>query len=174
MTDKPRSKSMTGRLRRHLVIELNLMTDAPPLPFPIRTVGMDDADALAVLMADAYRDSVDPEWSDYDAAHREICRIFSTFDGPIVADACLAAFERTRPICACLARNARGDGCISYLMTANAHKSRGVGRAVLLRSLTSLRDAGFARVFLDVTAGNSPAEHLYESLGFVEAWSVHL
>ena len=159
---------------RHLSADLSLIGEPPPLSFPVRTVSLEDADALAALMADAYKDSVDPEWADLQAARREIQRIFTTWDGPVVPEACLAAFDGARPVSACLARNARGQGCISYLMTARAYQGRGLGRAVLTRSLKTLKDMGFQRAFLDVTAGNGPAEHLYESLGFVEEWSLRL
>ncbi len=174
MNKNAKSKSVIRRVMRHLVIDLDLIVEVPPLPLPVRTVGAKDADALAQLMADAYRDSVDPEWADYEVALREILRIFTAIDGPVAPRACLAAFDEGRPVSACLTRSSRGKGCISYLMTASSHKNRGLGRGLLLRSLAALKDMGVAKAFLDVTRGNAHAEHLYESLGFIEEWSLQL
>ncbi len=42
----------------------------------------------------------------------------------------------------------------------------GLGRAIVLQSLIGFRKSGMRRVYLEVTADNSPAVQLYRSLGF--------
>ena len=44
-------------------------------------------------------------------------------------------------------------------------RSRGIGRALVARMIAAARDAGIARLFLEMRDGN-PAEHLYRSCGF--------
>ncbi|MDX9911825.1 MAG: GNAT family N-acetyltransferase [Phycisphaerales bacterium] len=46
-------------------------------------------------------------------------------------------------------------------------RGRGVGRALVERTIGALRDMGAKRVYLEVRAGNEPAIRLYERLGFV-------
>lgn len=45
-------------------------------------------------------------------------------------------------------------------------RGRGVGRALVLAAMKGFRDAGLQRVTLEVTATNTVAVSLYESLGF--------
>ncbi|NBO91276.1 MAG: N-acetyltransferase [Planctomycetia bacterium] len=47
-----------------------------------------------------------------------------------------------------------------------AHQNKGLGRALLLRSLGGMVDTGYGRVLLEVTADNFPALRLYSGLGF--------
>jgi ribosomal protein S18 acetylase RimI-like enzyme len=42
----------------------------------------------------------------------------------------------------------------------------GLGRALVLKSLHGFRRAGMQRVYLEVTAENTPAVELYRSIGF--------
>lgn len=45
-------------------------------------------------------------------------------------------------------------------------RGQGLGRALVLKSLAGFRRDGMLRVCLDVTAENTPAVELYESIGF--------
>jgi len=45
-------------------------------------------------------------------------------------------------------------------------RGRGLGRALVLKSLAGFRRHGLLRVSLDVTAENTPAVELYQSIGF--------
>jgi len=57
-------------------------------------------------------------------------------------------------------------GFIIVVAVASAHQGRGVGRALLSRTLASAREAGIRTVELAVTEGNRPAVALYRRLGF--------
>lgn len=53
------------------------------------------------------------------------------------------------------------------MMVADTHRSRGIGRALLIEAVTRLKATpGLAQVTLSVTAGNRAAIGLYESQGF--------
>lgn len=45
-------------------------------------------------------------------------------------------------------------------------RGRGIGRALVLAALEGFREAGLERVTLEVTAANTPAVRLYQTLGF--------
>jgi len=61
------------------------------------------------------------------------------------------------------------DTCLLFdIYVHEAHRGRGLGRAILERMLDSLKADGIRNVVLYVRADNSPARALYRRLGFVE------
>ncbi len=58
-------------------------------------------------------------------------------------------------------------GSIQNVGVAREHRGQGLGRALVLKSLHGFRELGTRRVTLSVTAANTRAVRLYESLGFV-------
>jgi mycothiol synthase len=58
-----------------------------------------------------------------------------------------------------------GQGYVAYLATARGWRGRGLGRALLARSLEKMRAAGLPRAALSVNARNESATRLYESVG---------
>ena len=57
-------------------------------------------------------------------------------------------------------------GAIQNVGIILPHRGRGLGTVLLWHSLAGFKSAGIERVFLEVTAQNSGACHLYERLGF--------
>jgi ribosomal protein S18 acetylase RimI-like enzyme len=57
-------------------------------------------------------------------------------------------------------------GAVQNVGIAPAHRGLGLGRALVLKALHGFRRAGLDRVFLEVTADNTPAVELYQSIGF--------
>ncbi len=57
-------------------------------------------------------------------------------------------------------------GAIQNVAVLPGFRGRGLGHALVLKSLRGFRDAGLERVTLEVTAENAPAVRLYEKLGF--------
>jgi GNAT superfamily N-acetyltransferase len=57
-------------------------------------------------------------------------------------------------------------GAIQNVGVAPEHRGRGLGRALVLKSLAGFRSAGVPRVYLEVTACNLAAVQLYRSVGF--------
>ncbi|HEY2251304.1 MAG TPA: GNAT family N-acetyltransferase, partial [Planctomycetaceae bacterium] len=57
-------------------------------------------------------------------------------------------------------------GAVQNVGIAPEHRGRGLGRALVLKSLAGFQSVGVARVYLDVTARNTAAVQLYRSLGF--------
>lgn len=57
-------------------------------------------------------------------------------------------------------------GAIQNIGVIPEYRGLGLGRALVLKALTGFQQAGFKRVFLEVTANNKRAVKLYRSLGF--------
>ena len=57
-------------------------------------------------------------------------------------------------------------GAIQNVAVLPNFRRRGLGKALVLKSLQGFRNAGLASVTLEVTAENTPAVRLYEKLGF--------
>lgn len=57
-------------------------------------------------------------------------------------------------------------GAIQNVGVAPEFRRRGIGRALVLKSLAGFRSLGLKRVYLEVTAANVPAVELYRHLGF--------
>ena len=70
--------------------------------------------------------------------------------------------------CGCVQglRERSGLGSIQNLGITPGHRSRGLGRALLLQALGGFAQAGLGRAMLEVTARNEGAVRLYHGLGF--------
>jgi mycothiol synthase len=73
-----------------------------------------------------------------------------------------------RPAGVCLLNNLHGRGEVVYLGVAPAARRQGVGRALLARALRDTAALGLPQAGLSVDVDNSPALHLYQSMGFAE------
>ena len=74
-----------------------------------------------------------------------------------------------RPIdCATIQGLAQSEtlGAVQNVGVVPDHRGRGLGRALVLKSLHGFRRSGLRRVCLEVTADNRPAVGLYRSIGF--------
>lgn len=63
-------------------------------------------------------------------------------------------------------RKSQWVGSIQNVGVVPVHRGLGLGRALLLKSLEGYAALGMRTVRLEVTAANTPAVRLYESLGF--------
>ena len=57
-------------------------------------------------------------------------------------------------------------GAVQNVGVTDSHRGRGLGSCLLHQSLIGFREAGYSRVYLEVTAQNSGAIRLYRRLGF--------
>lgn len=130
----------------------------PPTP--------DDAEALAQVMHEAYRDTVDDEGESLDDTRELVRQLFDgDFGTPLWAES--EVIERAgRVVAATLLTRWQGSPFVAFTITAPHHQGRGLARAGLLRCINRLAAGGESVVRLIVTQGNAPAERLYERLGF--------
>ena len=57
-------------------------------------------------------------------------------------------------------------GAVQNVGVTDGHRGRGLGSCLLHRSLAGFREAGYRRVYLEVTSQNSGAVRLYRRVGF--------
>jgi RimJ/RimL family protein N-acetyltransferase len=152
--------------RRHLIVDLGPMPE-PAIGLPVRHPSTDDAEALAVLMLDAYRGTIDFEGTEtLDVARDEVRGYFSRT--PMLEHS-FVALDAEVPVAAVLVGRYDGLPLIGYVMTAAAHKGRRLATALNALALASLDAAGERQAHLWVTRGNTHAERIYERLGFRDA-----
>lgn len=155
--------------RRHLLVTIHPIQE-PSIDFPVRQVTADDAEALSVLMLDAYEGTIDSDGSEtIEVARDEVAGYFSGASGTPMLTHSFVALADDRPVSAILVSCHEEVPLIAYLMTAASHKGRGLAGSMTALALSSLRAAGEDRAHLWVTAGNEPAERIYARLGFRDA-----
>ena len=149
-----------------------LPPDAPgPSPLPIRQPMPEDRQALARLMLDAYRDTIDDEGESLTDAENEIAKTFAGEYGQLLPGYSFLALDGDEPVSASIVTSYDGAPFLAFTMTSPRWKGKGLARHLIRECMLAIRNGGETTLALVVTAGNAPAEHLYESMGFVEAGS---
>lgn len=139
----------------------------PPSQLDARRVEIGDRDRLALLLLDAYRGTVDDEGETLDDAFLAADSWFAAIewdhsfvleeDGELVAVSFVVVVEGVR--------------YIDPVLTASESKGRGLGTAMVCRSLRSLAADQITEVGATITDGNEPSERLFARLGFLRTGS---
>jgi RimJ/RimL family protein N-acetyltransferase len=134
----------------------------PDLPFVLRHPKLEDRDALAELMLDAYRDTIDYEGEGIDEATDEV-------DGYLANEPMLdnswVVEDRHTLLAAILIASFEDGPLVSYVMTRASAKGNGLATVLLEMSLRDLHDQGWSSVDAFITAGNTPSERLFARPG---------
>jgi len=153
--------------RHYYILQLPVPSAALHTQHPpggtLRHPRIDEVEALAELMLDAYRNTIDDEGEGTDEALEEVNQWFAGTprldaswvyaSGEIILSASLVSGNQT-PM-------------IGYIITRSTWKGRGLGAYVVRQSLLSLQDGGASEVRAWVTEGNTPSERIMERFGFV-------
>lgn len=136
-----------------------------------RKLTVTDAEPLAELMLDAYRGTVDDTGETFEDARREVDKLYrgdygildfeasSLIDrGSTIGSATIVTRDKTQ--------HATGEAFLAFSMTARVCKRQGLARTGLEHAIHVLRDRGEPRLHLVVTRANSPAVHIYRTVGF--------
>jgi ribosomal protein S18 acetylase RimI-like enzyme len=154
--------------RRHLVAAVE-PTQAVDLPAAVRCPGHQDATELAALMLDAYRGTIDFDGSEtLRVARDEVDGFLGGKSGTPLLEHSRLAVVGERIVSAALVSEFEGTALLAYVFTAADHKGRGLGEGLTRLVMHSLAQAGRERLHLWVTAGNVPAERIYDRLGFTD------
>lgn len=129
----------------------------------VRAVTPADREALAALMLDAFLGTIDYEGESIHEARRDLDRFFA--GQPLLGASTLACVGGT-PASATLVGLWQGHVLIHLVMTAPAHKRRGLAGLVLARALAALGAEGQREVRAWITEGNTPSEAAFARLGF--------
>ncbi len=150
---------------RKIRYEIDL-TAARPDPRPVdaelRALRPEDLDALAHLILDAYRGTIDDEGETMAEA---VTEIEGWLAGTPIMDRSIGAVVDGALVAAVLVMTLDDAPFIAVVMTAAASKGSGLGRAVVEEAVTGLRRDGHRRVVLYITDGNVPSERLFASVG---------
>jgi GNAT superfamily N-acetyltransferase len=131
----------------------------PPVPA--------DAEALAVLMLAAYQGTVDDEGETLEEARAVVAQYFEgVFGKPMPAVSEVTERDGVLVAATLLTHWWRGP-FVAFMITAPQAQRQGLARAGLTRAINRLAAGDEPWLRLVVTQGNTRAEALYESLGFV-------
>lgn len=154
--------------------KLDLVDFSGPSPTQIdgvtvRSVQHKDAEALAVLMIEAYRGTIDYDGETVEDARGEVAAFLAGERGgpALLAQSYLAEVDGNVAAATLVtAWNDRNCPLIAYVMTDAAWKQQGLGRLLVTESLAALHRQGYGEVRAVITAGNDPSERLFLGLGF--------
>lgn len=155
--------------RRTMALSTASIAADEAAPSRVRLLGPADAPALARLMLDAYRGTIDDEGESLEGAVAEVNKTLAGGYGPMVWKASFVVPSADDPSVldsASLVTLSRDEPLLAFSVTRPAVKGRGLAGGLIRASVRSLARLGHARIVLVVTAGNTPAERLYEKLGF--------
>lgn len=133
----------------------------------VRAPRRSDASAIAALMLDAYRGTIDDDGETPQETLEMVERLFAGEYGAVLWNVSEVTERDGRIVAAAVCTVFEGRPFLAFLVTAPAWKGRGLARAGLTRAINRLAVAGDPMLRLVVTQGNEPAERLYASLGFV-------
>ncbi len=118
--------------------------------------------ALAALMLDAYRNTIDDEGEDLADALVAVDHYFAW----IVRPHSFVVFDGTVPVAFSFVVLVNDLHYIDPVVVSAERKRRQVGRTAVQRCLQSLADAGVGEVGATITDGNIASEALFIGLGF--------
>jgi RimJ/RimL family protein N-acetyltransferase len=129
-----------------------------------RSITAADQDDLARLMLDAYIGTIDYEGETLDDATGEVGSFYA--DSPLLDCSFIATADGSTASAVLVSGSEEGP-MVGYVMTAAAHKRRGLAHLVVSRALRELHNSGYTRVTLFITEGNTASEALFSGLGAV-------
>ena len=157
--------------RKRLRLVLDFVSAPGSTDLACRSVAPSDKEALAALMLDAYRGTIDYDGESLDDALREIDHVCSGSYGRFLSDCSFVLDGEAGLNSACLVtllNEGKPDETplLAFAMTCKRDQRRGLSSALILRSVAALSGLGYSRLSLAVTADNHPARRLNEKLGF--------
>lgn len=160
-------------------IQYILTLSDPGLPFPLpptmnfplalRALCPTDVEAVAGLMLDAYRGTIDDSGETLADAYDEVhAYLVGQRGGPALLQESCLGFVNNQLVAACLVTQGETGQppLIAYVMTHAAWKKQGVGRVILTATIQTLARSHYPAIWAVITQGNTPSERLFASLGF--------
>ena len=134
-----------------------------------RNPSVEDQPILAELMLDSYRDTIDYDGETIDDALREVESYFSGLrDDSTWLNRSWLGFVEDSLACASLVSfwRDRNAPIIAYVMTASLWKGKHFATSGVLRSLNSLAENNYTKVYAVITKGNVHSERVFTRIGF--------
>lgn len=151
--------------------EYRLTIDASTLGETVAAVSrpsVDDNEAVAELLLDAYRGTIDDEGETMVEA-REAATAMLGWAHPAHS---VVLRRNSRLIALCFVQEVADNFYIDPIVVAAAHKQQGLGRRMVATCLASLAATGVTSAGATITDGNEASERLFASLGAtrIGAW----
>lgn len=156
---------MADRRERHL-LRATLVRQRVAEDARARVPQPEDGDALAALMLEAYRGTIDDEGETPEETRAAVQQLFDGDFGPLLWAVSEVIEEDGRLVAATLITIWDDRPFLAFTVTAPSHQRQGLARAGVQRAMNRLRAGDETELQLVVTQGNSAAEHMYTSLGF--------
>jgi GNAT superfamily N-acetyltransferase len=131
-----------------------------------RHITRDDAEALARLMLDAYRGTIDDDGETLDDALEAVRDTFAGTSGTLLESCSFLIEEWGEPLACTMVTWWHEQPLLAFVMTHPTAKNQGMGRFLIQKSINALLAQGHQELSLFVTEGNLSAQHLYKRLGF--------
>ena len=157
MTD-PAHQSLT------LVAQLGRRDAAPILS--VRQVSNEDRPGLARAMLEAYRGGFDDPVMTMADVEGHLWKFFDSGIATPLPECSFVALDEGRIVAATQVCIDDGRPLLARAYTVPSWQNRGLARALIQLSENALLERGERVLALMVKAGNLPARHLYESMGF--------
>lgn len=133
-----------------------------------RNISKGDTHILGSLMLNAYKGTIDYAGENIEDAISEIqaslngkygpfmdkCSFLIERDGKVISASIITWFDEVK------------KPLLAFSMTHPNFKNQGFGTYLLKKSINALLDDGNHELYLVVTDGNMPAQHLFEKMGF--------
>ena len=147
-------------------MRLALAEQRPEGVWACRPISSDDIPALAKLLLDAYRSTIDDEGETPDDALKAMRDTFAGVSGTLLESCSFVIEERGQALVCAIVTLWHEQPLLAYVMAHPTAKNQGMGRFLIQKSINALLAQGYQEMSLFVTQGNLPAQHLYERLGF--------
>ncbi len=145
----------------------------PPPGFRIEPIAFEDADDLRSVINSGYFSEIDGYLFPDIATVCSDSGLFKEFLNCASIDLTASVLARMEGYpCGCviaLSGDNRQRGLVGVVAVAPGMRRRGIGRAMLLRSMHQMKRNHCTHAALAVTVENEPARSLYSSLGFEDA-----
>jgi ribosomal protein S18 acetylase RimI-like enzyme len=135
---------------------------ATPVPLAVVHPDEQQRDLLAVLMLDAYRNTIDDEGESFEDA----CSAIDYYLTSIVHPHSFVMLDGSDLVAFAFVVVVNDVHYIDPVVVASARKRLGLGDALVRQCLESLADAGIPEVGATITDGNVASERLFTGLGF--------
>ena len=161
--------AVAGRLRRFVLAApvRQRVAAVAPVGATFRPPTPADAEALARLMHAAYAGTIDDEGETLDDTRAVVAQYFAGAFGPPMPAVSEVTDRAGELLAATLLTQWWGGPFVAFMITAPEAQRQGLARAGLTRALNRLAADDEPWLRLVVTEGNTRAEALYASLGFV-------
>src|SRR5215467_7242557 len=156
------------RLKMKLVLQKQRVEGV----WPCRPIATSDIPALAQLVLDAYKGTIDDEGETPDEALKAIQDTFAGTSGELLNSCSFVIEEHGQALACTIVTLWHEQPLLAYVMTHPTAQNLGMGRCLIQTSIESLLAQGYQELSLFVTKGNLPAQHLYEKLGFQTMWTL--